>query len=120
MDYIYLDLDKRPQPQPPVTMRFGETRGADVIAVVTDHGYEVDLTQYEVTFECRLRDGPVTAACETSGTYAAFTVPQKMAEQTGQWDAYLSLEAEGVRTTTNDFCVHTIAGREGRRCSRFA
>lgn len=119
MDYIYLDLDKRPQSQPPVTLRYGELRSQDVIAVVTDHGCEIDLSAYTVTVECRLRDGPVTAPCEVSGTYAAFTVPPEAASQTGQWYAYLVLEAEGVRATTNDFYIHTIAGKEGRKCSRF-
>lgn len=119
METIFLDLDKRPTSQPPVSLRFGERKAVDVIAVVTDHGCELDLSPYSVRFECRLRDGPVTAGCEVSGSYAAFTVPPEMAAQTGQWDAYLSLEVEGMRTTTNDFQVRTIAGKEGRKCSRF-
>lgn len=120
MDFIYLDLDKRPQPQQPVTLRFGEAKAADVIAVVTDHGCELDLSDYVVTVECRLRDGPVSAPCEVSGTYAAFTIPQEVSQQTGQWYAYLALEAEGVRTTTNDFQIRTVSGKEGRKWSRFA
>ena len=115
---LLLDLNKHPAFQDPVILRYGERRAETVTAMVTDHGYALDLSKFTVRLECRLRDGPVTAACATDGTYATFEVPPEMAQRTGWWDAYLSLEAEGIRTTTNDFQIRTIKGKEGCRCSR--
>lgn len=116
---ITLDLDKRLIEQPPLILRHGETRALSVDALVTDRGYEIDLSRYTVSFAIVLKDSYLTGLCETEGSHATFSIPGECAENVGVTYGYLILEAEGVKATTGDFRVRVEKGKEGCPCNRF-
>lgn len=116
---ITLDLNKSLIEQPPLILRHRETRAVSVSALVTDHGREIDLSQYQVSFAIALKSGYVTGLCETEGSHATFQVPSLCAEEPGFACGYLVLEGDDVRATTGDFGIRVIEGKEGSPCNRY-
>lgn len=112
VEYMDLDIDKSPGRSAPVVFaRKGEKKSLTVVATIADHGEELDLSAYEVLFECATSKGLLVSdgGVETSGSTVTYTVRDSALSSVGRCNvAYFTLKGDdGVVATTEEFelCV---------------
>lgn len=114
-----LDLNKRPANFDPVEIRQGEENAVVIRAEIYDGGYAVDLSQYEVLFECTHPGGAPHSdndQLSVSGNVITYTVSELVGSEPGMIsNAYFALKADGVYATTQTFPVRVLpnATQEG-------
>ena len=124
---LVLDLSKRPAEFDVLQIRQCEIRAATIEAEIYDNGEPVDLSRYDVYFECmhitgeHLQDGdPERMSVE--GNVATYSVKKDVSARPGMIElAYFSLviaQPDGTRevyATTNTFLVNVLPNAGGRK-----
>lgn len=114
---LQLDLDKEPQERYVLSIRQGEVNATALEVEVTDHGESVDLSPYDVYFECAHPSGALHSekVGSTSGNVASYTVAKAVGDEAGTIEcAYFALKttsedgATEVYATTQAFLIRVL------------
>lgn len=114
---LQLDLDKEPQERYVLSIRQGEVNATQLAVEVTDHGDDVDLSAYDVYFECAHPNGALHSekVGSTSGNVATYTVAKAVGDEAGTIEcAYFALKttndggATEVYATTQAFLIRVL------------
>lgn len=115
--HVQLDLDKEPGERYVLSIRQGEVNATEVEFEVTDHGEGVDLSAYDVYFECAHPNGALHSekVGSTSGNVASYTVAKAVGDEAGAIEcAYVALKttsedgATEVYATTQAFMIRVL------------
>lgn len=106
--HVQLDLDKEPQERYVLSIRQGEVNATLLEVEVTDHGEGVDLSPYDVYFECAHPSGALHSekVGSTSGNVAKYTVAKAVGDEAGTIEcAYLALKTTNADGTTEVYAT---------------
>lgn len=106
--HVQLDLDKEPGERYVLSIRQGEVNATEVAIEVTDHGEDVDLSAYDVYFECAHPSGALHSETvgSTSGNVASYTVAKAVGDEAGTIEcAYIALKTTNEDGTTEVYAT---------------
>lgn len=103
-----LDLSKQPASLPVLRIGAGDRQAPTLVAEITDHGAAFPLSGYTATFEMRKPSGGAYVVMGTkSGNTATFKLDGM---EPGSGFAYVALENESTRLSTQRFRVEVLEG----------